>query len=176
VTTDPGQVGPQRPLHEMTTEELSRFRYQLERTLQRMTAEAPGRGQLQQRLTAIRAILQARARLTRLPARPRVRGLRRDAPAPRCRGVLMSGSLPYLASQDIRWRARSDGLCLWPNPAPSCSWITWSTILRFAVVPDLGAVYLPGLSGGACKTFKQLRTSALRPAALARLIREITAT
>jgi hypothetical protein len=33
-----------------------------------------------------------------------------------------------------------------------------ATILRFAVVPDLGAVYLPGLSGGACKAFEQLRT------------------
>jgi hypothetical protein len=62
MTTDPDQGGPQRPLHEMTTEDLSRFRYQLERTLQRMTAEDPGRGQLQQQLAAVRAILQARAR------------------------------------------------------------------------------------------------------------------
>lgn len=38
-----------------------------------------------------------------------------------------------------------------------------ATILRFAVVPDLGAVYPPGLSGGACKAFEQLRTSALSP-------------
>ena len=56
MTTDPGQAGPPRPLHEMTTEELSRSRYQLERALQRMTAEAPGRAPLQQRLTAVRAI------------------------------------------------------------------------------------------------------------------------
>jgi transcriptional regulator with XRE-family HTH domain/anti-sigma regulatory factor (Ser/Thr protein kinase) len=61
-----------------------------------------------------------------------------------------------------------------------------ATILRFAAVPGLGAVYLPGLSGGACltgqqdianhtKAFEQLRTSALPPAASARLIREIAA-
>lgn len=62
MTTDPGQAGPQRPLHEMTTEDLSRSRNQLERTLKRMIAEDPGRGPLQQRLTAVRAILQARAR------------------------------------------------------------------------------------------------------------------
>jgi len=61
-----------------------------------------------------------------------------------------------------------------------------ATILRFAAVPGLGAVYLPGLSGGACltgrqdiarhtKAFEQLRTSALPPAASARFIREIAA-
>jgi hypothetical protein len=32
-------------------------------------------------------------------------------------------------------------------------------ILRFAAMPDLGAVYLPGLSGGACLTGKQDVTS-----------------
>jgi hypothetical protein len=52
----------------MTIEDLSRSRYQLERELQRMTAEDPGRGPLQQRLTAIRAILQARARTQPGPA------------------------------------------------------------------------------------------------------------
>jgi len=46
----------------MTTEDLSRARYQFERALQRMTAENPDRGALQQRLTAVRAVLQARAR------------------------------------------------------------------------------------------------------------------
>ena len=61
-----------------------------------------------------------------------------------------------------------------------------ATILRFAAVPGLGAVYLPGLSGGVCLTgrpdiashtnaFEQLRTSALPSAASARLIREIAA-
>jgi hypothetical protein len=62
VSTNPGQAGPPRPLHEMTTEDLSRSRYQLERALQRMTAENPGRDPLQQQLSAVRAILQARAR------------------------------------------------------------------------------------------------------------------
>jgi transcriptional regulator with XRE-family HTH domain len=61
-----------------------------------------------------------------------------------------------------------------------------ATILRFTAVPGLGAVYLPGLSGGACltgrqdiashtKAFEQLRTSALPPQASARLIQEIAA-
>jgi hypothetical protein len=61
-----------------------------------------------------------------------------------------------------------------------------TTILRFAAVPDLGAVYLHGLSGGACltgqqdvashsKAFEQLRRSALPAAASERLIREIAA-
>jgi hypothetical protein len=66
--TDPGQVGPQRPLHEMTTEELSRSRYQLIRALQKMIAEDPGRGPLQQQLAAVRAILQAQARTQEAPA------------------------------------------------------------------------------------------------------------
>ena len=59
-----------------------------------------------------------------------------------------------------------------------------ATILRFAAMPGLGAVYLPGLSGGACLTgwqdvtshadaFQQLRASALPPAASVRLIQEI---
>jgi hypothetical protein len=69
--------------------------------------------------------------------------------------------------------------CVPPSSGPA-------TILRFAAVPGLGAVYLPGLSGGACltgrqdiashtKAFEQLRTSAQPPAASARLIREIAA-
>lgn len=62
MTTDPSCSGLQRPLHEMTTEDLSRFRYQLERALQRMITENPGRGALQQQLAAVRAILQARGR------------------------------------------------------------------------------------------------------------------
>lgn len=55
VTADAGPAGPPRPRHEMTTEDLSRTRNQLERTLKRMTAEDPGRGALQQRLTAVHA-------------------------------------------------------------------------------------------------------------------------
>ncbi len=62
-----------------------------------------------------------------------------------------------------------------------------ATILRFTAVPGLGAVYLPGLSGGVCltgpqdiashtKAFEQLRASALPSAASARLIQEIAAT
>lgn len=66
--------GPQRPPHEMTPEDLSRYRYQLERALQKMTAENPGRGPLQQQLTAVHAILQARA-WTQDAAAPRVRSL-----------------------------------------------------------------------------------------------------
>ena len=62
MTTDPGCSGPQRPLHEMTTKDLSQFRSQLERALQRMIAEDPGRRALQQQLTAVRVILQARGR------------------------------------------------------------------------------------------------------------------
>ncbi len=69
--------------------------------------------------------------------------------------------------------------CVPPSSGPA-------TILRFATVPGLGAVYLPGLSGGVCltgqqdiashtKAFEQLRTSALPPPASARLIREIAA-
>jgi transcriptional regulator with XRE-family HTH domain len=68
--------------------------------------------------------------------------------------------------------------CVPPSSGPA-------TILRFAAVPGLGVVYLPGLSGGACltghqdiashvKAFEQLRTSALPPASSARLIQEIT--
>jgi hypothetical protein len=68
MTTDPGPAGPPRPLHEMTTEDLSRTRNQLQRTLKRMTAEDAGRGPLQQRLTAVHAILQARARTQPGPA------------------------------------------------------------------------------------------------------------
>jgi len=65
------------------------------------------------------------ARLTGLPARPapvrQACGLRRDAPAPRCRGVLVPGvgGLPGIP-RDVRRRARSDGLCLWPS---SGSWL-----------------------------------------------------
>ena len=69
--------------------------------------------------------------------------------------------------------------CVPPSSGPA-------TILRFAAVPGLGAVYLPGLSGGVCltgqqdiashtKAFEQLRTSALPPPASARLIREVAA-
>ncbi len=69
--------------------------------------------------------------------------------------------------------------CVPPSSGPA-------TILRFAAVPGLGAVYLPGLSGGACLTgqqdiashtqaFEQLRISALPSSASARLIREIAA-
>ncbi len=58
------------------------------------------------------------------------------------------------------------------------------TILRFAEVPGLGAVYLPGLSGGIClasqrdvasysSALERLRASALSPAASARLICDI---
>ena len=61
-----------------------------------------------------------------------------------------------------------------------------ATILRFAGIPSLGAVYLPGLSGGIClagqqdvtsytRAFEHLRASALTPAASARLIRAIAA-
>jgi transcriptional regulator with XRE-family HTH domain len=60
-----------------------------------------------------------------------------------------------------------------------------ATILRFAGVPSLGVVYLPGLSGGVClaaqqdvacytSAFERLRASSLTPAASARLIRETT--
>jgi Domain of unknown function (DUF5753) len=56
-----------------------------------------------------------------------------------------------------------------------------ATILRFAEVSGLGAVYLPGLSGGVClvgqqdvssytSAFDLLRASALSPAASASLI------
>jgi transcriptional regulator with XRE-family HTH domain len=59
-----------------------------------------------------------------------------------------------------------------------------ATILRFAEVPSLGAVYLSGLSGGVClagpqdvasytRAFEHLRASALSPVASAHLIREI---
>jgi hypothetical protein len=69
--------------------------------------------------------------------------------------------------------------CVPPSSGPAM-------ILRFAAVPGLGAVYLPGLSGGVCLTgqrdiashneaFEQLRASALPPAASARLIRGIAA-
>jgi AraC-like DNA-binding protein len=68
MTTDPGHAAPHRPLHEMTTSELSRSRSQLERALQRMTAQNPGRAPLQQQLTAIRALLQARAQTQGGPA------------------------------------------------------------------------------------------------------------
>lgn len=60
-----------------------------------------------------------------------------------------------------------------------------ATILRFASLPALGAVYLPGLSGGIClagqhevasslAAFERLRAAALTPAASARLITEMT--
>ena len=60
-----------------------------------------------------------------------------------------------------------------------------ATILRFAWMPSLGVVYLPGLSGGVClagqqdvasytSAFEQLRASALTPAASVRFIREMT--
>lgn len=68
MTTGPGQTGPQRPLHQMTTEDLARYRYQLERALQKMTAENPDRGPLQQQLSAVHAILRARARTQDAPA------------------------------------------------------------------------------------------------------------
>ena len=59
-----------------------------------------------------------------------------------------------------------------------------ATILRFAGLPGLGAVYLPALSGGVClvgeqdvasytKAFERLRKAALSPAASAKLIGEI---
>jgi transcriptional regulator with XRE-family HTH domain len=58
------------------------------------------------------------------------------------------------------------------------------TILRFAGAPSVGAVYLPGLSGGVClagqqdvtsytRAFEHLRALALSQAASARLIREL---
>jgi hypothetical protein len=73
MTTDPGQTG-RRPLHEMTTDDLSRYRYRLERALQKMTAENPGRGPLQQQLATVHAILEARA-WTQDAAAPRARPL-----------------------------------------------------------------------------------------------------
>jgi hypothetical protein len=59
-----------------------------------------------------------------------------------------------------------------------------ATILRFTETPSLGAVYLPGLSGGTClvgqhdvasytSAFEHLRAAALPPAASAHLICEI---
>jgi transcriptional regulator with XRE-family HTH domain len=59
-----------------------------------------------------------------------------------------------------------------------------ATILRFTETPGLGAVYLPGLSGGIClvsqqdvasyiTAFEHLRAAALPPAASAHLIGEI---
>ena len=67
--------------------------------------------------------------------------------------------------------------CMPPSSGPT-------TILRFAAVPSLGAVYLPGLWGGVCltgqqdvashtKAFEQLRSSALSPPASVRLLWEI---
>jgi transcriptional regulator with XRE-family HTH domain len=60
-----------------------------------------------------------------------------------------------------------------------------ATILRFAGMPSLGVVYLPGLSGGVClagqqdvasytSAFERLRASSLTPAASTQLIREMT--
>jgi transcriptional regulator with XRE-family HTH domain len=60
-----------------------------------------------------------------------------------------------------------------------------ATILRFAGMPSLGVVYLPGLSGGVClagqqdvasyaSAFERLRASALTPAMSVRLICEMT--
>jgi transcriptional regulator with XRE-family HTH domain len=60
-----------------------------------------------------------------------------------------------------------------------------ATILRFATLPGLGAVYLPALSGGVClvgqhdvasytNAFERLRAAALTPAASAQLMREMT--
>jgi transcriptional regulator with XRE-family HTH domain len=60
-----------------------------------------------------------------------------------------------------------------------------ATILRFASLPALGAVYLPGLSGGICladqhevasylAAFEQLQAAALSPVASAQLITEMT--
>ena len=69
--------------------------------------------------------------------------------------------------------------CVPPSRGPE-------TILRFAALPGLGAVYLPGLSGGVCLTgqhdftnhsaaFEHLQTSAMSPTASARLIQQIAA-
>jgi uncharacterized protein DUF5753 len=57
-------------------------------------------------------------------------------------------------------------------------------ILRFASLPALGAIYLPGMSGGVClasqndvasyiTAFERLQAAALTPAAAAQLITEM---
>ena len=94
----------------LSAAELEAARRELAASMALTRSGSPVRVPIQARLAAIDAELAGRAatpaRLTRLPARPapgrRAPRLRRDAPAPGCRGVLMPGSLPYLAFQYIR--------------------------------------------------------------------------
>ena len=90
----------------LTAAELEAARRELAASLALARPGSPVRAPIQARLAAIDAELAGRsrpARLTRLPERPasgqRARGLRRDAPAPRCRGVLTSGAAAFLGSR-----------------------------------------------------------------------------
>jgi hypothetical protein len=82
-------------------------------------------------------------RFTRLPARPalerRARGLRRDAPTPRCRGVLVPG---VGGLSGIPWTSgggRGQMTCASSRaPAPSCTWIIWSAPSRLSIRATIG--------------------------------------
>lgn len=95
---------------------------------------------------------------------------------------------PRVVRDQLRALAAVDGppvvyvlpsLCVPPSSGPA-------TILQFAALPGLGAVYLPGLSGGVCLTgparhrqpYQGIRAApgiGAAPAASAHLIREIAA-
>lgn len=114
------------------------------------------------------------ARRTRLTALITEAALRQLADGP----DVMCDQLKALAGVDDRITVQVlPSVCEAPSSGPA-------TILRFAGMPSLGVVYLPGLSGGVClagqqdvasytSAFEQLRASALTPAASARFIREM---
>jgi hypothetical protein len=114
----------------LTAAELKTARRELAASLALARPGSPVRVPIQARMAAIDAELAGRAaaRLTRLPARPapgrRAGGLRRDAPAPRCRGVLVPGiggllGIPRTSSGGRGQMAYGSGRV----PAPSCTWI-----------------------------------------------------
>jgi hypothetical protein len=64
MTAEPIHVGPPRhPLPALTTYELARYRRELERALAALSGTAPGRGLLQDKLTAVMAEQESRDRI-----------------------------------------------------------------------------------------------------------------
>jgi hypothetical protein len=115
---------PDHDVAALSAAELAAARRELAASLALARPGSPVRMPIQARMAAIDAELAGRAAARPgLPGSPRARppdggprGLRRDAPAPRCRGVLVPGAGALSGiSRDIRWRTRSDGLCLWPS-------------------------------------------------------------
>jgi transcriptional regulator with XRE-family HTH domain len=139
----------------------------------RATGGPSFQGDIELTLSRQRFVRERRIRLTALIGEAALRQAHSDL-------EVMRGQLRALAATDGR-----PSVYVLPSQYVSPS-SGPARILRFAMMLGLGAVYLPGLSGGACLTgrqdiashiraFEQLRASALPLAASTRFIREIAA-